>query len=66
MTKKARWPQSAGLRRAGCLFFVNSLGMTKKSREAIGGARSIDMMVTSAETAAVLDLIGRLEHAVFA
>jgi len=32
----------------------------------LGGARPIDMMATSAETAAVLDLIGRLEHGVFA
>lgn len=32
----------------------------------LGGARPIDMMVTSAQTAAVLDLIGRLEHGVFA
>ena len=32
----------------------------------LGGARPVDMMVTSAETMAVLDLIGRLEHGVFA
>lgn len=32
----------------------------------LGGARPIDMIVTSAQTSAVLDLIGRIEHGVFA
>lgn len=32
----------------------------------LGGARPIDMVVTSAQADAVLDLIGRLEHGVFA
>lgn len=32
----------------------------------LGGVRPIDMIVTSAQTNAVLDLIGRLEHGVFA
>lgn len=32
----------------------------------LGGVKPIEMMATSAETAAVLDLIGRLEHGVFA
>lgn len=32
----------------------------------LGGARPIDMVGTSAQTDAVLDLIGRLEHGVFA
>lgn len=31
----------------------------------LGGARPVDMMTTSAETTAVLDLIGRLERGVF-
>jgi putative toxin-antitoxin system antitoxin component (TIGR02293 family) len=32
----------------------------------LGGRRPVDMLATSAETGAVLDLIGRLEHGVFA
>jgi len=32
----------------------------------LGGVRPVDMVVTSAQTNAVLDLIGRLEHGVFA
>ena len=32
----------------------------------LGGSKPIDMISTSAQTAAVLDLIGRLEHGVFA
>ena len=32
----------------------------------IGGKRPVDMVVTSAQTKDVLDLIGRLEHGVFA
>ncbi|HEX7386565.1 MAG TPA: antitoxin Xre-like helix-turn-helix domain-containing protein [Castellaniella sp.] len=32
----------------------------------LGGARPVDMVSTSAQTNAVLDLIGRLEHGVFA
>lgn len=32
----------------------------------LGGSRPIDMIATSAQTDAVLDLIGRLEHGVFA
>ncbi|NRB25353.1 antitoxin Xre/MbcA/ParS toxin-binding domain-containing protein, partial [Shewanella sp.] len=32
----------------------------------LGNKRPIDMLSTSAETAAVLNLIGRLEHGVFA
>ena len=32
----------------------------------LGGERPVDMAITSAETQAALDLIGRLEHGVFA
>ena len=32
----------------------------------LGGARPVDMAITSAETEAAIDLIGRLEHGVFA
>lgn len=32
----------------------------------LGGRRPVEMLATSAETEAVLDLIGRLEHGVFA
>jgi len=32
----------------------------------LGGKRPLDMLATSAQTRAVLDLIGRLEHGVFA
>ena len=32
----------------------------------LGGARPADMIATSAQTAAVMDLIGRLEHGIFA
>lgn len=32
----------------------------------LGGRRPVDMIATSAETEAVLELIGRLEHGVFA
>ena len=32
----------------------------------LGGERPVDMAITSAETEAALDLIGRLEHGVFA
>ncbi len=32
----------------------------------LGGVRPVDMVLTSAQTDAVLDLVGRLEHGVFA
>jgi len=35
------------------------------SLRGLGGRRPVDMIATSAETEAVLDLIGRLEHGVF-
>ncbi len=38
----------------------------KSSIRGLGNKRPIDMLSTSAETDAVLDLIGRLEHGVFA
>jgi uncharacterized protein (DUF2384 family) len=34
--------------------------------QGLGGARPAEMIATSAGTDAVLDLIGRLEHGVFA
>lgn len=43
MTRKARWPQSAGLRRAECLFFVNSLDIAKQFREAIGRGEELGL-----------------------
>ncbi len=38
----------------------------EKSIRGLGGHRPIDMLATTAETEAVLDLIGRLEYGVFA
>lgn len=36
----------------------------RRPRQGLSGARPIDMVVTSVQTDAVLDLIGRLEHGV--
>ncbi|PAJ76260.1 antitoxin [Pseudoalteromonas sp. NBT06-2] len=38
----------------------------KSQVRGLGNKRPVDMLATSAETEAVLDLIGRLEHGVFA
>lgn len=41
-------------------------GWLHRSTRGLGDVRPIDMITTSAQTNAVLDLIGRLEHGVFA
>lgn len=53
-----------------CDLFEGDLEATRqwlrRPASGLGGAQPSDMIATSAETAAVLDLIGRLEHGVFA
>jgi len=57
------------LKAAGDLFEGDMAEATKwlnSPVRGLGGRRPMEMLATSAETEAVLDLIGRLEHGVFA